>query len=282
MRQQGFLERKLNDAAGLMTRGVTVSDRLIRVTTHTLTTGKPGGPVVCAVFSDLHFARFGEGQKRLLRAVAGVRPDLILLPGDIFDYDGTRSNLGSAVRLLRRLTGVAPVYMSPGNHDKRFDVRTGGDCLAMARACGVHTLDGEWADIEINGRPLRIGGIYDYAMYEEDYGPRWPDSPVYRFLKEFSDTGRTTLALMHRPNTFIYTRDAWPIDAVFSGHTHGGLWKLPLVGGLIAPEQGFLPRYDSGEFDFGPMRMFLGAGLDGFSVIPRLFNRPEIMRVEIR
>ena len=280
--KDGFVNRALNAVAGCMTAGVTVSDRWLHVTTHTLTTGKPGGPVVCAVFSDLHFARFGADQHRLLRAVAALLPDLILLPGDIFDTDGTRSNLGTAVRLLRSLTALAPVYMSPGNHDKRFDARTGRDCLALARACGVRTLDGAWEDVEINGRALRVGGIYDYAIYEEDYGDRWPASPVYRFLTDFSATDRTTLALMHRPNTFIFTDDAWPIDAVFSGHTHGGLWKLPGLGGVFAPEQGFLPEYDSGEFTFGDTRMFLGAGLDGFSVIPRLLNRPEILRVEIR
>ena len=166
----------------------------------------------------------------------------------------------------------------PG-HDMRFDVQTGGDYKALAQSVGVTVLDGEYADIEIKGQKVRIGGIFDHSIYIEDYGKRWYDSPVYEYLKDFEKTESLSLLMMHRPNTFIYTDDKWNIDAVFSGHVHGGIWQIPFFRGVYAPEQGFLPEYDKGEYDVCGMKMFLSAGLEGYSIVPRLFNRVEILKI---
>ena len=75
--------------------------------------------------------------------------------------------------------------------------------------------------------------------------------------------------------------DGGSTDTVFCGHDHGGIWQIPFVGGVYAPEQGFFPEYDKGEYDFGRMKMFLSAGLEGYYIVPRLFNRPEILSVTV-
>ena len=89
--------------------------------------------------------------------------------------------------------------------------------------------------------------------------------------------------LAHRPDSFIYGNAAylWDIDLVLSGHTHGGLWRLPFIGGVIAPEQGLFPEYDKGEFDLGNIKMIISSGLNGYNNIPRLFNSPEITVIEL-
>lgn len=257
------------------------SDLALKTTKYTLKT-ETSATFKVTVLSDLHFAWFGKDNCRLVDAVKATEPDVILLAGDFFDYHSGKSNADKVRKLLTSLCEISHVYMVPGNHDMRYNVATGENCFEYARNCGVTVLDGEYADIEINGQNVRIGGIFDHSVYLEDYGQRWYESEVYGYLKDFENTDSVKLLMMHRPNTFIYTDDEWDIDAVFCGHDHGGIWRLPVLGGVYAPEQGFFPEYDKGEYDFGKMKMFLCAGLEGYYIVPRLFNRPEILEITVK
>lgn len=257
-----------------------VSDRALKTTKYTLKTDT-SVPFKVTVLSDLHFSRFGKENCRLISRVKNTQPDVILLAGDFFDFHHGKSNSDNVRKLLLSLNEIADVYMTPGNHDMRYNVLTGENCLEYAALCGVKVLDGEYEDIEIKGQNVRIGGIFDHSVYLEDYGERWYESDVYKYLKDFENTDSVKLLMMHRPNTFIYTDDDWNIDAVFSGHDHGGIWQIPFIGGVYAPEQGFFPEYDKGEYDFGKMKMFLSAGLEGYYIVPRLFNRPEILEISV-
>lgn len=258
------------------------SELALKTTEYSLDTGKLGCPVTVTVLSDLHFSRFGKDNCRLIDAVRDTAPDVILLVGDFFDYHGGKSNADDVKKLMTALCDISDVYMVPGNHDYRYNIKTGEDCLEYARSCGVKVFDGEYSDITVKGQNIRIGGVFDHSVYEEDYGERWYKSEVYEYLKKFEDTDSVKLLMLHRPNTFIYTDDEWNIDAVFSGHDHGGIWQIPFVGGVYAPEQGFFPDYDKGEYSFGNMKMFLSAGLEGFYFVPRLFNRVEILKVIVK
>ena len=267
-------------AAGVFALSAAAYSELsIKTTEYELKTDKLSYPVTATVLSDLHFSVFGKDNCRLVDAVRKTKPDIILLAGDFFDYHNGKTNTQRVLATMKGLCSVAPVYMVPGNHDMRFDVQTGGDYKSLAQSVGVTVFDGGYADIEIKGQKVRIGGIFDHSIYIEDYGKRWYESPVYEYLKEFEKTESLSLLMMHRPNTFIYTDDKWNIDAVFSGHVHGGIWQIPFFRGVYAPEQGFLPEYDKGEYDLCGMKMFLSAGLEGYNIVPRLFNRVEILKI---
>lgn len=257
------------------------SELFIRTTEYELNTGKLSCPLTVAVLSDLHFSVFGKDNCRLVKSVKATSPDIILLAGDFFDFHGGRTNTERVIKTFRALCEIAPAYMVPGNHDMRFNVQTGENYKEYAGSAGVTVLDGEYKDIEIKGQKIRLGGIFDHSVYLEDYGDRWYSSPVYGYLKEFEKTESLSLLMMHRPNTFIYTDDEWNIDAVFCGHDHGGIWQIPFIGGVYAPEQGFLPEYDKGEYDICGTKMFLSAGLEGYYIVPRLFNRVEILKISI-
>lgn len=258
------------------------SELAIKTTDYSLDTGKLDCPLTVTVLSDLHFSVFGKDNCRLVNAVGNTKPDIILLAGDFFDYHHGKTNAELVIKTLKALCGIAPVYMTPGNHDMRFDVQTDESYRDYAESAGVTVLDGKIADIEIKGQMIRLGGVFDHSVYLEDYGKRWYASPVYEYLKEFEKTESLSLLMMHRPNTFIYTNDEWNIDAVFCGHDHGGIWQVPLLGGVYAPEQGFFPEYDKGEYTFGKTKMFLSAGLEGYYIVPRLFNRVEILKITVR
>lgn len=260
----------------------TVSDACLKTTEYELNTGKSGSEICVAVLSDLHFSVYGKNNALLLSKVKKMNPDVIFVTGDFFDIHHGRSHEKLVMRTLRSLCAVADVYFTPGNHDLRFDAVTGKDSLRLAASAGCKTLNGNYFDALIKGRRVRIGGIFDYSVYLEDFHKNWHSSSVFGFLQDFEKTDSVKLLLMHRPNTFIYTEDEWDIDAVFCGHTHGGIWRLPCLGGVYAPEQGFLPKYDRGEFRFGNMKMFLSAGLEGYYLVPRFFNRPEILKITIK
>lgn len=269
-------------AAGVFALSAAAYSELsIRTTEYKLNTDKLSCPLTAAVLSDLHFSVFGKDNCRLVKAVKDTNPDLILLAGDFFDFHSGKTNTGIVVKTLKALCEIAPVYMTPGNHDMRFNIQTGEDYKKYAESTGVTVLDGIYKDIEIKGQKIRLGGIFDHSVYLENYGDRWYSSPVYGYLKEFEKTESLSLLMMHRPNTFIYTNDEWNIDAVFCGHDHGGIWQIPFIGGVYAPEQGILPEYDKGEYDICGTKMFLSSGLEGYYIVPRLFNRVEILKVSI-
>lgn len=267
----------------LLVAGLTacaISEKAIKTTQYTLNV-QTSASLTVAVVSDLHFSRFGKDNRRLVAAVKKTEPDVIFLAGDFFDFHHDKSNRKIIEITMNAFCEIAPTYMCPGNHDMRYNVLTGENCLDYARAAGVTVLDGSYVDTVINGQNVRIGGIFDYSVYAEDYGQRWYESQVYSYLKDFENTDSLRFLLMHRPNTFIYTDDDWNIDAVFCGHDHGGIWRLPFIGGVYAPEQGFFPEYDKGEYSFGKMKMFLCAGLEGYYWVPRVFNRAEILKISI-
>ena len=234
--------------------------------------------------SDLHNNEFGKNNSRLISKITGLSPDIICLGGDFIDEDNDADDNKQLINFITALTSVADVYYCYGNHDLNYFKAVGYDILSEIENTGCTILEENYTDITINGTELRIGGLFDYA-FNQKYIPddEWILSDTYKFLSDFTDTDSSTVLLAHRPDSFIYGNAAylWDIDFVLSGHTHGGLWRLPFVGGIIAPEQGLFPKYDKGEFDLGNIKMIISSGLNGYENIPRLFNSPEITVIDL-
>ena len=234
--------------------------------------------------SDLHNNEFGKDNSRLINKITEQEPDIICLGGDFIDEDNSDDDNKKLIDFITALTSVTDVYYCYGNHDLNYFNAVGYDILTEIENAGCTVLEENYADITINGTGLRIGGLFDYA-FNQKYVPddEWTESDTYKFLRDFTDTDRATVLLAHRPDSFIYGNAAylWDIDLVLSGHTHGGLWRLPFIGGVIAPEQGLFPEYDKGEFDLGNIKMIISSGLNGYNNIPRLFNSPEITVIEL-
>ncbi len=214
-----------------------------------------------AVISDLH----GRDKlyARLLEKTAAAKPDLIILPGDISDREEQWDALEG---LLEKLTDLAPCYYASGNHEwadldaERFFRR-----LSEA---GVTVLRNSWVTLERNGDTLVLAGLEDPNGYADMPSPE----AVMARIREETDDG--VLVLCHRPGMFPRLAAAG-YDLVFSGHNHGGLIRLPVVGGLFS-SSGFHPEYDKGLFSLGDSEMLVSPGLTGSNGIPRFLNRPEV------
>ena len=140
-------------------------------------------------------------------------------------------------------------------------------------------MDKQYIDIEIKGEKVRIGGIYGYVL-----SPDKVKGEEQFFMEEFQDTDRFKILLSHMPKGLLLwkSREYWDVDLVFSGHVHGGQVRLPFVGGLYDPEEGYFPTYTKGMFECGKGTMILSAGLGSSQGIPRINNLPEVVVCEVK
>lgn len=230
--------------------------------------------------SDLHSKMFGDNQSRLVRKVSKLKPDLIVVTGDL--VDARRYNEENSLAAMREMLKLAPVYYVNGNHERRsgrYD-QLEEELIEL----GVHVMRNAGETIKLGDGSFRLIGIDDPTF--DGLGSKGADERIRKALdsidEEANNTqeGSFTVLLSHRPELFdVYTYNH--IDLTFSGHAHGGQIRLPFLGGVIAPNQGFFPRYDAGKFESESSTMVVSRGL-GNSLFPqRVFNRPEVIMVEL-
>lgn len=235
------------------------------------------------LLSDLHGKSFGRENSRLIAKIQEQTPDVIFLDGDMIDRSADPADVQELLRLIERLHEIAPVYFAPGNHELEY-MQTDTSLLTQVTEAGAVIVNNSYVDVTIAGQPLRIGGTMGHAFYFGRSEEEFSSSPEYQFLKAFEDTDVPKICLAHMPDTFIFNGayNLWNVDLVLSGHTHGGLIRLPFIGGMYAPMQGWFPEYDRGYFLLGEhMQMVISAGLSGHGVIPRINNPPEIVVIDL-
>jgi uncharacterized protein len=228
--------------------------------------------------SDLHSKSFGENQNKLVDKIKKAGPDLIFITGDMVDSKNYDEQAG--LTLIDELTGTAPIYFVTGNHELWSGKFSSLENKLQER--GVKILRGTVDTIERKGSKIDIIGVDDpSAMAREQYidEGKGLSNELEKALKG-TDEKTFKLLLSHRPE-LISTYADHNIDLIFSGHAHGGQVRLPFIGGLVAPNQGFLPKYTSGKYAKDKSIMVVSRGL-GNSIIPqRIFNRPEIVVVRL-
>lgn len=217
------------------------------------------------LLSDLHGMRFGAENRRLAEAVLAQQPDLIALTGDFADgYE----QLPATAELLRRLQGAAPIAWVSGNHDW-----AGGALPALRRLLdqyGVLRMENRYFPLSWNGARLILAGV------EDPNGPAdmiRPAALAERLRSEYPDD--FVLWLAHR-NDWVRDEPALPVDLILCGHAHGGVIRLPLLGGLIGTGRRLGADYESGLYRGERFTMLVSRGLGSVPPVPRLFNRPEI------
>ena len=262
---------------------ITICAFAVRTVTYTVALQNLSSPLRLVLLSDLHGKSFGRENSRLIAKIQEQSPDAIFLDGDMIDRSADQTDVQELLRLIERLHEIAPVYFAPGNHELEYMQADAGFLTQVAEA-GAVVVNDSYVDVTIAGQPLRIGGTMGHAFYFGRSEEEFSSSPEYQFLKAFEDTDVPKICLAHMPDTFIFNGayNLWNVDLVLSGHTHGGLIRLPFIGGLYAPMQGWFPEYDRGYFRLGEhMQMVISAGLSGHGIIPRINNPPEIVVIDL-
>lgn len=216
--------------------------------------------------SDLHNAKFGKNNQKLVGRIRECEPDMIVLTGDL--VDSNHANVDRAVQFVDEIVKICPVYYVTGNHEYWLEKSEYDELMDGLIGAGVVILDDQVVEISMGDAKFRLVGLDDKSL---------ADGTLEALL---SDEKEFTVVLAHEPQYLVRYADTG-VDLVLSGHAHGGQFRLPFVGGIVAPDQGFLPEYTAGEYYMDGTEMIVSRGL-GNSVIPaRLFNYPEIVCVEL-
>lgn len=254
-------------------------DSRLLIRTYTLETEKISSPVRIALVTDLHSCRYGEGQVELLDAIHTQKPDVILLGGDIFDdeIDDTHTEI-----FLSGIAGKYPIFYVTGNHEWWSGAEAFGAKMAILEKYGIPVLSQESVTLNIREEMLTICGVDDPESHLLDSAALHYDARLDQVLTEAAEE-QYTILLAHRPEYFP-SYSARDFDLTLCGHAHGGQWRIPYVlNGLIAPNQGLFPQYAGGLYEKNGTTMIVSRGLARETTwVPRIFNRPELVIVEIQ
>lgn len=229
-----------------------------------------------AHLSDLHGHEYGEGNRDLLELVRAAEPGLIVVTGDLIDQ---KSQLEMVPALAQGLAAIAPTYYVTGNHEWALGSATVKELKALLKECGVAVLSNQYEILERNGDRLALAGVDDPNGYADQTTPE----ELYAWIQGKAP-GLFTLLLAHRNERFGQYANAG-YDFVMSGHGHGGIVRLPFVGGLIGADRRFFPPWTAGLYTVGDSTLFVSRGL-GNNTTPfrgfRIFNRPELAVVTLK
>lgn len=220
--------------------------------------------------SDLHGAEFGEDGMGLVEKVKELEPDMIALTGDFVTDEG---DLAAVEKLAARLTELCPVYFVSGNHE--FGSGLAVKVRNILERAGVKYLSNEYLTISRGEDEILLGGVEDPLAYADMLSP---DELAQKMNDAAPDAFKILLG--HR-NYWMTEYPELPVDLIFCGHAHGGLIRIPGVGGLIGTDRRLFPDFDAGQFNNGRYTLIVSRGLGNSVSIPRIFNRPEIVCVEL-
>lgn len=222
--------------------------------------------------SDLHNKSFGKDNRVLLKKIDAIKPEIILITGDLID--SRRTDTDTALAFIQGINQKIPIYYVTGNHESRLD--SYDFFKERLEESGVIVLDQAKVVVTKGESQIELLGIMDPDFFIES------DSLyVQRTLSKLMETNdHFKILLSHRPELLdVYS--TFDIDLVFSGHAHGGQIRLPFIEGLIAPNQGFFPEFTEGVHTKNNTTLIISRGL-GNSIIPqRIFNRPELIVVTL-
>ncbi len=237
--------------------------------------------------SDLHNVKFGKNNQKLVDRIRECEPDMIVLTGDLVDSNHT--NVDRAVQFVDEIVKICPVYYVTGNHEYWLEKSEYDELMDGLVSAGVVILDNQVVEISRGDAKFRLVGLDDRSLADGTLEALLSDESIRNNQAEQKeetadneDSGEKelTVVLAHEPQ-YLARYAGTGVDLVLSGHAHGGQFRLPFVGGIVAPDQGFLPEYTAGEYYMNGTEMIVSRGL-GNSVIPvRLFNYPEIVCVDL-
>lgn len=242
--------------------------------------------------SDLHNAVFGVNNDRLLKKIQELAPDMVVITGDVVDSNHT--NIEVAVAFAKQVASEYPTYYVTGNHENWLEDPDWTELMNGLKDAGVICLADEAVEIFKGGSSTTLVGLNDESLSgptlelvlakADDTTGQGASGNREDKRQEHPGVEATNfrILLAHEPQ-YLENYSEAGVDLVLTGHAHGGQFRIPFIGGgLVAPDQGFFPKYTEGVHVMDETTMIISRGL-GNSIIPvRLFNLPEIVCVELK
>ena len=251
----------------------------LKIKRYSISSNKVNDNIKIVHISDLHGCYYGIKQNYLLDIIRKEQPDIIVYTGDIFD---DRWYNDATINLLKETQFIAPCFYVIGNHEFRNNDIS--NIKKAIKECNITILSQENETIKIKNSIIDFYGIDDPLKNKKDKKPMKiiKEHPYLNYLPNINNN-LFTILLTHRPEMFKhYTTKNF--DLILAGHAHGGQVRIPylLKNGLFAPNQGIFPKYTGGIYRYKNSTMIVSSGLSIYESVPRIFNRPELVVINIK
>ncbi len=238
----------------------------------------PAGFDGCRIvhLSDLHGKYFGRDNERLYRAVKAAQPEYIFVTGDLVDRK-TEDPTVYAGEVGAALSAIAPTYYVTGNHEWGHGTKVVEEIKRTLRESGVTVLSNEFVPLTRNGDSIVLAGIDDPNGYADQ---ETPQELAQEVSAAYGDAFRLLLA--HRNDRFADEYSLLGADLTFSGHGHGGIWRLPFTDGVFGTQRDLFPTHTAGFYEDHGAHVFVSRGLGNSPrLVPRILNRPQVAVVTL-
>jgi len=226
--------------------------------------------------SDLHNKTYGDENVVLLNAIEEISPDYIFLTGDMVSSRDTEfSNFYSLASEIGKLYDC---YYIPGNHELDFSNDSLKEFYKTLEEYKITVLDNEMVELIKDGEKINLYGMWYNPKYyiKEDF-----KLDIMEKIMNKAEKDSFNILLTHNPDDFEVYAD-WGADLIFSGHVHGGMIRLPYVGGVISPNRTLFPKYDAGMYEHKDSNLIVSRGLSRGATGIRVFNQPELVVVNLK
>ena len=258
-------------------------NRFVTVT-YEITSKKVSREYSFVLLSDLHSKSFGAQNEKLLKAIDELAPDAVITAGDMFTAQRSEKYKVAAA-LMEKLSAKYPVYYGMGNHEHHvaLEPERFGDIydkyMEILYKAGIEPLIND--NVSIPSANINVCGLQmDRRYYGKFRKKKMPETYLKDILGK-ADADSFQILIAHNPDYFEEYAD-WGADLVVSGHVHGGLMKLPILGGVLSPRLVLFPKYDGGRFECGDSVMILSRGLGTHTLPIRIFNPGELVYVRLK
>ncbi|WP_455544567.1 metallophosphoesterase [Intestinibacter sp.] len=237
--------------------------------------------------SDLHSKSFGKNNQKLLEKINALNPDRVVITGDL--VDGENNNYNIALEFIRELAKLYKVYYIIGNHEQKALIKKYKteyvEYFNKLNQIDFVNLDNRKVEITKEGSKVNLYGLtVPYSCYKYLFD----NKEITRIDKSFLveklgdlDKNQFNILLSHTPFYFD-EYEKWGADLILCGHVHGGIVRLPFIGGLLSPDRKFFPKYDLGKYIKNKSTMIVSKGLGGSKVLIRVNCKPEIVSIKLK
>lgn len=252
-----------------------VKNRDFTVTFYQVRSDKVSDNIRIAVLADLHNNEFGDENSKLVDKIKSLHPDLIVYAGDMMMYKN--NDYSVLFDLSDKLCMIAPIYACYGNHELDQYLFKDRSFTKKLKQHNVTLLSNEARDVVVGRTTLQFIAISENT---ENFDVSTNNSKP--FIENLPPTNDCRICLVHYPEMFLEKLLNRGIDVAFCGHAHGGMIRLPRIGGLYSNGEGFLPTLTSGvnEMEDGT-QVVVSRGLGTSGICPRINNRPELVIVDL-
>ncbi|MCR5432014.1 MAG: metallophosphoesterase [Lachnospiraceae bacterium] len=259
-----------------------IETRILRIKHYSLKAelpGKEGKQKRIALVSDLHCTGFGKNNDRLIKKISGLQPDFLIVAGDVIN--GRPEDIGYAREFFEGIkeAGIKAYYFY-GNHEQKLSLISDDELVRysdeISKYVTVINNDSVIVDelIELKGLLIPL------KMYRDKFSNISAYFKAGEYVDKFNANDRYHILIAHDP-TFAELYTELRPDLMIGGHLHGGIIRIPFVGGLISPRHRIFPKRTKGMYDIDGSKLLVTSGV-GWHALPfRFCNDPEICLITI-